>query len=133
MTMRPDPELQLLGLAVVIGLVQLLWATLAARRQQGLAYGRGPQDEPSPISGGAGRLSRSFRNFMETFPLHATAVILAYLLGKIGDLTFWGSVLYVVGRALHPIMYLLAIPMTRTLVWFVAFVGTLMVLTALVL
>ena len=127
---HPSLELQLLGLAVVIGIIQLLWATLVARVQQGLKYGRGPRDETLAITGGAGRLDRSFRNFMETFPLHAVAVVLAYLLAKTGDLTVWGSGLYVVGRALHPMMYYLSIPWTRTLVWFVAFAGTIMVLVA---
>jgi uncharacterized MAPEG superfamily protein len=131
--MRPNPELLLLGAAIVVGIVQLLWATIAARGQQGLEYGRGPQDEPIRLTGGAGRLDRSFRNFMETFPLHAAAVIVTYLLAKQGNLTLWGSGLYVLGRALHPPMYLFAIPWTRTLAWIVAFVGTLMVVAAVFL
>ena len=51
--LKANPELLLLGLAVVVGIVQLLWATIAARGQQGLVYGRGPQDEPSPLTGAA--------------------------------------------------------------------------------
>ena len=131
--MRPQPELLLLGAAIVVGVVQLLWATVAGRGQQGLTWGRGPRDEPMPLAGGAGRLTRSFQNFMETFPLHAAAVVVAYLLAKLGDLTLWGSALYVAGRALHPPLYLLAIPWTRTLAWFVAFAGTLMVVAAIFL
>lgn len=131
--LEANSELLLLGLAVVIGIVQLLWATIAARGQQGLEYGRGPQDEPKRLTGGAGRLDRSFRNFMETFPLHAAAVLIVYLLSKQGDLTLWGSGLYVLGRALHPLMYLISIPWTRSLVWFVAFGGTLMVVAGIFL
>lgn len=123
-------ELQLLALAVVIGVVQLLWATIAARGQQGLKWGRGPRDEPMPLSGVAGRLERSYANFRETFALHAAAVIVAYLGGKLGELTVIGSWLYVVGRALHPIFYAMGIPV-RTLVWFLSFAGTLMVVTAI--
>ena len=131
--MHPNPELMLLAAAVVVGIVQLLWATAAARGQQGMVYGRGPQDEPIVLTGGAGRLDRSFRNFMETFPLHAAAVIVVYLLAKQSDLSLWGSGLYVFGRALHPPMYLFSIPWTRTIVWFVAFAGTLMVVAAVFL
>ena len=130
---KPSAELVLLGCAVLVGIVQLLWATVAARLQQGLTWGRGPQDEPSPLSGGAARLARSFRNFQETFPLHAAAVIAVYLLAKTGPFTLWGSGLYVIGRALHPAMYYLSIPWTRTLVWFIAFTGTLMVVSAIFL
>ena len=129
----PAPELLLLGAAVIVGLVQLLWATGATRGRGDLKWAAGPRDEPMPVTGGAGRLERSFRNFMETFPLHAAAVIAAYLAAKLGDLTLWGGVLYVVGRAFHPIFYLLAIPYLRTLAWFVAFAGTVMVTAAIFL
>ncbi|WP_340645452.1 MAPEG family protein [Phenylobacterium sp.] len=126
-------ELQLLAAAVVVGLVQFLWATLAARGQQGLAYGRGARDEPLKLTGAAGRLERSYANFLETFPLHAAAVIIAYLAAKLGDLTLWGSVLYVAARALHPILYVIAIPFLRSLVWFIGFCGTLAVVAAIFL
>lgn len=131
--MTPKPELLLLGLAVIVGLIQLVWATAAARGQQGLEYGRGPHDEPLPLTGGAARLQRGYRNFLETFPLHAVAVIVAYLTAKLGDLTIWGSALYVVGRAVYPLAYLISIPWTRTIVWFVAFAGTVMVVAAIFL
>ena len=131
--MARKPELLMLGLAIVVGLVQLLWATVAARRQQGLEYGRGPHDEPRPLTGGASRLDRSYRNFLETFPLHAAAVVVACLSDKLGGLTLWGSALYLAGRAIYPAAYLISIPWTRTVVWFVAFAGTLMVVTAIFL
>lgn len=126
-------ELQLLGAAVIVGVVQLLWAAAAARRQQGLDWGRGPRDEPRPLTGHAARLERSFANFMETFPLHAAAVIVAYLAAKLGPLTLWGSALYVIARALHPILYVAAIPFLRSLVWFVGFGGTLAIIAAIFL
>ncbi|OXE35957.1 MAG: hypothetical protein CGW95_10710 [Phenylobacterium zucineum] len=130
---KPSAELILLGCAVLVGLVQMLWATIAARVQQGMEWGRGPRDEARPLTGGAARLERSFQNFQETFPLHATAVVVVYLLAKAGPLSLWGSGLYVIGRALHPAMYYLSIPWTRTLVWFIAFTGTLMVVSAIFL
>ena len=58
---------------------------------------------------------------------------MAYLAAKLGDLTLWGSVLYVGGRALHPIAYVLNVPYLRTLVWFVGFGGTLAVVAAIFL
>ncbi len=130
---KPSAELLLLGCAILVGVVQLLWATVAARLQQGLSWGAGPRDQTMPLTGGAARLNRSFQNFQETFPLHAAAVVLVYLLGRLGPVTLWGSGLYVIGRALHPAMYYLSIPWTRTLVWFIAFTGTLMVVSAIFL
>jgi uncharacterized MAPEG superfamily protein len=129
----PAAELKLLGLAMIIGLVQLVWAAVAARQQQNLKWAGGPRDEPMPIAGVAARLDRAFRNFMETFPLFAAAVIAAYLAAKLGPLTLWGSALYVGARAIYPPIYAAGIPRLRTLVWGVSVVGLVMVVVALFL
>jgi uncharacterized MAPEG superfamily protein len=128
---KTAPELQLLGLAIVIGLVQLLWAAVAARRQQSLVWARGPRDEPMPISGVAARLDRAFWNFMETFPFFAAAIVVADLTGKMGTLTLWGAGLYVAARALYVPLYATGVPTVRTLVWLVSLVGLLMVVAAI--
>ena len=47
-------ELKLLGVAIIVGLVQLLWASAAARGQQDLKWAAGPRDTPMPITGGGG-------------------------------------------------------------------------------
>ena len=44
------PELGLLAIAIVLGIVHLVWASVEARRQQGLKWARGPRDEPAPIT-----------------------------------------------------------------------------------
>jgi len=126
-------ELKLLAVAIVIGLIQILWGAAAARQQQGLTWAAGPRDEVRPIEGGAARLDRALCNFLETFPFFAAAVIVAYLGGKLGDLTLWGSVLYVAGRALYVPLYAAGIPMVRSLVWFAAMVGLGMVVAAIFL
>ena len=124
-------ELQLLGLAIVVGIVQLAWAALAARRQQDLKWAAGPRDEPMPISGVAARLDRAFRNFMETFPFFAAAVLAATAAGRLSNLTLWGAGLYVASRALYVPIYASGISGVRTLVWAVAMIGLFMVTAAL--
>lgn len=126
-------ELKLLAVAVLIGLIQILWGAAAARRQQGLKWAAGPRDEVRPIDGVAARLDRALRNFLETFPFFAVAVIVAYLGGKLGDLTLWGSIVYVVARAFYVPIYAAGIPMVRSLVWFAAMVGLGMVVAAIFL
>ena len=130
---RTAPELLLLGAAVIVGLVQLLWAAAAARGQQDLKWAAGPRDEPRPLSGVPARLDRAFRNFMETFPFFAAAVIAAYLAAKTGPLTLYGAGLYVAARALYVPLYAAGIPRVRSLVWLAAMVGIGMVLAALFL
>lgn len=126
------PELKLLAAAVVVGLVQLFWAAGAARAQQDMKWAAGPRDTPMPISGAAARLERAFWNFAETFPFFAAAVLACAVAGKLGTpLTLWGAWAYVIGRALYAPLYASGIPLVRTLVWFVAMVGLVMVLAAL--
>ena len=126
-------ELKLLGAAVVVGLVQLLWAAGAARAHQGdLKWAAGPRDTPMPLGGIAARLERAFWNFAETFPFFAAAVLACAVAGKLGQpLTVWGAGAYVVGRALYVPLYATGVPMVRTLVWFVALLGLAAILVAL--
>ena len=124
------PELKLLVIAVVIGLVQLAWATAVARRDQDPKWVLGPQDDRPPLGAQAARLDRAVRNFMETFPLFAAAVIAADLAGKLGALTLWGGGLYVAARALYVPLYAFGVPVARTLVWTAGSAGLLLVVAA---
>ena len=98
-------EYQLLGVAVVLGFVQLSWAAIAARTQQGLKWARGPRDEHKPVTGIAGRLERAFRNYMETFPLFAVAAFASMLTDTksalASQLVWWGSLTYVLARIVY--------------------------------
>lgn len=130
---RTATELVLLGAAVLIGLVHLLWASAAANAQwKDLKWNMGPRDEPKPpLTGVAGRLQRAFANFRETFALFAAALLAAYLAAKLGPLTLWGAALYVIGRAAYLPLYALGVSGLRTLAWLVSMVGILMILVAL--
>ena len=125
-------ELKLLGAAIIVGLVQLMWAAAAARAQQDLKWAAGPRDTPMPVGGVAARLDRAFWNFAETFPFFAAAVLVCAVAGKLGTpLTVWGCGLYVIGRALYVPLYASGVPTVRTLVWAAAMAGLVMVLVAL--
>ncbi len=131
--MTAAPELLLIGAAILVGLVQLLWAAGAARGQQDLKWAAGPRDEPMPLTGVAARLDRAFKNYMETFPFFVAAVFAAYLVAKTGPLTLWGSVLYVATRAIYVPLYAAGIPRIRSLVWLVSLVGIGMIVAAIFL
>jgi uncharacterized MAPEG superfamily protein len=128
-------EAQLLGLAVVVGFLQLAWAAIAARRQQGLRWASGPRDEERPVTGMAARLDRAFRNYMETFPLFAAALILGATFDQGSAvkhvLTLWGSVIYVAARIVYVPHYAWGVPNWRTIVWYISVLGLLMVTAAL--
>jgi uncharacterized MAPEG superfamily protein len=130
--MRVAIELQLLAVAVLIGLVHLLWASAAAQPQRGLKWNVGPRDEPVVLTGMAGRLERAFGNFRETFPLFAAAVLVVYLSGRIGFISAHGALIYVVARAIYVPLYAFGVPVARSIVWLISFVGIGMVLAAMV-
>jgi uncharacterized MAPEG superfamily protein len=124
-------ELKLLMAAVVVGLVQIVWAAVAgAGGERNAAWLLGPRDEPKPAGVVAGRLSRALSNFLETFPLFAGAVLACDLAGKFGALTMWGAGLYVICRALFVPIYASGIPVVRTLVWTLSMIGIVMVVVA---
>ena len=131
--MQMYPELKLLGFAVVIGLVQLVWASIAAEPQRGLKWNAGPRDEPRPLTGMAGRLERAFANYRETFPFFAALLIAVYLGGKLSDLTLTATVTYVVARAIYVPLYAFGLPYVRSLVWVVSMGGIAALLYALLL
>ncbi len=124
------PELGLLAIAIVLGLVQLLWAAGAARQQQGLNWARGPRDEKKPVTGMAARLDRAWKNYMETFPFFAAAVLLGAATTTLRDFTIWGAHLYVWSRVLYVPLYAWGSGF-RTLVWFASLIGLVMVIAAL--
>ncbi|CAN5381144.1 MAPEG family protein [soil metagenome] len=126
-------ELQMLAVAVVIGLVHLVWASAAAQPQRGLKWNVGPRDKPVELTGMAGRLQRAFANFRETFPFFAVALLVAYLGGRLGALTCCGAALYVGARAVYIFLYAFGVPVVRSLVWLASVVGIGLILAALVI
>ncbi|MBO9708098.1 MAG: MAPEG family protein [Caulobacter sp.] len=126
-------ELQMLAVAVVIGLVHLVWAAASAQPQRGWKWNMGPREDRIQLTGMAGRLERAFVNFRETFPFFAAAVIVAYLGGRLGMFTYCGAGLYAGARALYILLYAFGVPVLRSLVWLVSMIGLGLILLALVI
>jgi uncharacterized MAPEG superfamily protein len=130
--MRMAFELQMVAVAVLIGIIHLLWAAAAAQPQRGLKWNAGPRDAPVVLTGVAGRLERAFANFRETFPFFAVLVVIDYLGGRLGELTSLGALTYVAARAVYIPLYAFGVPYVRSLTWVASMVGILMLLAALV-
>ena len=132
-TMRVSSiELQMLFCAAVLGVIQLLLAVIGSVSGRGMAWGVGPRDEGWPALGKiGGRLERAWKNFIETFPLFAVAVLLGNALDKHTANSALGAHIYIWARLLYVPAYVLAIPFTRTLIWTASLVGIVMVLAAI--
>ncbi|HEX5261973.1 MAG TPA: MAPEG family protein [Phenylobacterium sp.] len=124
-------ELKLLVAAVIIGFVQILWAAAAGSGgERNFAWLAGPRDDHRPVNVVAARLDRALKNFLETFPLFAAALIACIFTQKLGSLTLYGSGLYVIARALYVPLYASGVAFVRTLVWVASIVGIVMVVVA---
>jgi uncharacterized MAPEG superfamily protein len=127
-------ELKMLILSVVLGFVQIVTASHAASLQRGYRWTASPRDEKlPPLRGVAGRLDRALRNFVETFPLFATVVLVAHVSDTHNALTVLGAQLYFWGRLAYMLLYAAGVPVIRSLVWNVAMVGILLFVAALFL
>jgi uncharacterized MAPEG superfamily protein len=127
-------ELTLLALTVLLGIVQAFLGSETGLGQRDRRWAAGSRDEPMPpLTGVAARLQRAQRNFLETFPLFAAAIVVAHLAGRNGELTFWGAQLYFWGRVIYVPLYASGVYMLRSIVWGVTVVGIGLILLALVL
>ena len=92
----------------------------------------GPRDETAPLKGKlAGRLDRAFRNFMETFPFFAVAIVMAAVLGRHNWATAFGAELYLAARILYVPLYAFGVTGLRTLSFLAATTGIGLVIAAL--
>ena len=124
-------ELTMLAWSIVLGLVHVLATGQASNMQHGVQYGLGPRDEQKPLTGIPGRVSRSFANFMQTFPFFAAAVLTAHLAGRHSWLTLWGVQLYFWARLVYVPLYVAGVPGVRSVAFMVALAGIVMLLVAL--
>jgi uncharacterized MAPEG superfamily protein len=126
-------ELTLLTWTLILALVQIFAAAGARTRQFGAKWNAGPRDEAlPPLNPLAGRLVRAQANLFETLPLFAAAVIIAHVAGREGGLTAVGAWLYLVGRVVYLPLYALGVPVVRSIVWGIAFLGLVLILARLV-
>jgi uncharacterized MAPEG superfamily protein len=125
-------ELQMLGLATILGFVQIIAASHATSFQRGYRWTASARDgEVPPLTGMAGRLTRTVDNYSETFPYFAALCVAVPFADRAGPLSAWGAGLYVAARLVYFPLYAFGIPLIRSLVWNVGAVGILCMVAAL--
>lgn len=122
----------MLVLSAVLGLVQIVLSSHTASRQHGYRWAVGSRDEiVPPLQGVAGRLERALRNFAETFPLFASAVLVAGIANRHSWMTVHGSELYFIARVAYVPLYAFGVRLVRSFAWNAATVGIVLILIAL--
>lgn len=125
-------ELQMLGWSIVLGLAHVLIAATFATRQRGLAWNAGNRDrDVRPLDGIAARTDRASRNFLETFPFFAAALLAVIVADRDTTQTALAAQLYFWARLAYLPIYAAGIPYLRSAVWAVALAGIAMLVIAL--
>jgi uncharacterized MAPEG superfamily protein len=125
-------EMQMLAWSIALGLAYVLVAACLATAQRGIKWNAGNREgDAKPLVGVAARADRASRNFLETFPFFAAAVLAVVLTHRNTEHTALGAQVYFWARVAYWPVYAAGIPYLRTAVWIAAFWGFLQVLEAL--
>ncbi len=125
-------EIQMLAWSIALGLVHVLLGAVLMTMQRGLKWNAGARDgEAKPLTGVAARLDRASRNFLETFPFFAAAVLAVVVSDRMSADSALGAQVYFWARLAYLPIYAAGIPYLRTLVWAMSLWGLLQVLWAL--
>ena len=125
-------ELVMLGCAIALVLLQIVLQASAGALFLNLGYLMGPRDEDKAVANVyVGRTTRALHNVMETFPLFAALALALAVTGRTGGNAALGAQIYVWARTIYVPVYILGIPVLRTLVWAASMTGIVMMLMAL--
>jgi uncharacterized MAPEG superfamily protein len=96
----------------------------------GLKQSLGPRDNPPPYTVVGARASRALANMQEALPVFLALALMNLFVGPGAD-AITGAWIFLVARVVYVPLYLAGIPVLRTLVWAVGWVGLVMMLLPL--
>ncbi len=125
-------ELKYLVWSVALFFVMILAQATAATfsKKASLSDLVGPRDDlpGSGLTPFHGRTKRAQANFVESMCMFVPLVLVAAVTDSFSSLTALGAALFFWGRLVFAPTYWFGVPWVRTLAWFVAIVGILMIL-----
>jgi uncharacterized MAPEG superfamily protein len=128
-TMMHSTELIALELSVLLFVAHVVTQAFLARAEFGEKYLLGPRDENRAVKGVvAARSERALANFVENYGPFVALDLGLIATGQTGGL---GALIWVIARIAYLPIYLLGIPVLRTLCWLVSLIGLFMMLARL--
>ncbi|NNF60644.1 MAG: MAPEG family protein [Gammaproteobacteria bacterium] len=127
------PELKYLALAAAWNAVIWLPYILNMISVRGLKDAVSYPENPPPLAGWAQRLKAAHYNSVENLVVFASAILVAHLAGANNEATAMCAMVYFYARILHTVVYALAVPWLRTLLFAVAWLATLCILAQILL
>lgn len=125
-------ELALLAWSAALCLVLVLPYASALTLKLGLPTMAGNREGLPEPTGWIGRAKRAHMNLVENLIPFAALVLAAHGLGKLGDLTALGALLFFWGRLAHAVIYIAGVPYLRTAGFLAGYVGMFLIFIAIV-
>ena len=126
-------ELTVLAFAALLQALQFFAYSATSIAQVGPDKAAGPRDTAIILTGKAGRRQRALNNHFEGLILFTLAVVVVTLGDKTTGLTAICAWTYLTARVLYIPAYYFGLAPWRSLIWFVGFLSTmLMLLSALI-
>jgi uncharacterized MAPEG superfamily protein len=129
-------EIWVLGWSVVLLIVHILVQALSLDLSGDLSikYLLSPRDEQrASKSVVAGRLLRSLKNMLETYPAFIALALALAVTGKTGGLGAVGALVWIIARVVYAVLYVAGVPVLRTLVWFGSIIGLVLMVVRLMI
>ena len=124
------PELTVLGLATLLQILQFVAFSVTANQQVGAQKALGPRDEPIRLTGVPGRLQRAMNNHFEALILFTIACVITTMGDGSTAVTTGCAWVYLLARILYVPAYALGLSPWRSIIWFVGFAATTVMLIA---
>jgi len=125
-------EVKVLGYAALLQFVQFVLMAVPVNKQLGPEYTGGSRDEQKQPWGVAGRLKRALDNHFEGLILFTIAVVVVVLGEASTPATEAAAWTYLVARVVYVPAHASGVFLSRSLIWTVGFVATLVMLLAAV-
>jgi len=98
-------ELALLAASVVLGIMHVIIVSHLQSWQRGYGWTASSREQSvAPLTGIAARAERALRNYLETFPFFAAAILVVTVTNTHNWLTVWGAHFYFWGRIVYVIL-----------------------------
>lgn len=94
---------------------------------QGFSWGLGSRETDKEFTALQGRAARTISNHIEGMLIFVPLVLVAHVMALSSNLTLWGASLYLAGRIAFAFMYLIGVPVARSLSWGVSLTGIILV------
>ena len=124
------PELTYLLYAVILLIVHVFAQATLSDLSKGLGWALGSQDEDREQNVLADRLQKALRNYLETLPAFAALALIIAQTDSSTATSALGAALYFWARVAYIPAFAAGIPLVRSLVWFAAIGGLVLMIIA---